>query len=162
MNRYEELRTNYKQNGHPVSQRRLAKLIGIAAPHISEIEKGRMPSLAEMKAYHNFFRVSYEYLMEETKDKISSDVFREQPLNETKIESTIRWLNDTDTKEDLPLKDAYRLLLSEEVGMLFVYCISQQLYKDEAGEMLKTAINEFKTGGFDRLSYNEMLQKIVK
>lgn len=48
----------------------LAKEIGIAAPKISELENNRRtPSLSELKAYHEYFNVPYEYLLGENNSR---------------------------------------------------------------------------------------------
>lgn len=48
----------------------LSKDIGIAAPKISELETGkRNASLSELKAYHKYFNVPYEYLLGESKSR---------------------------------------------------------------------------------------------
>ena len=48
----------------------LSKEIGIAAPKISELENGRRnASLSELKAYHKYFNVPYEYLLGESKSR---------------------------------------------------------------------------------------------
>ena len=39
--------------------------LGISAPKISELEHGRKASLTELQAYHNYFKVPYEYLLGE-------------------------------------------------------------------------------------------------
>ena len=158
MNRYEELRRQYKDNGQPISQRKLAKLIGIASPHISEIENGRMPSLAELRAYHNFFRVSYEYLLEETDDRVSADVFIEAPLNETKIENTLRWmLKDTCTPDQQIIKDMATLLLTEDFGTLLLFYLGKSIFDNDSVDRLKKIITDYKEGHLNRLSYNDLL-----
>lgn len=158
MNRYEELRTNYIVNGEPISQRKLAKMIGIASPHISEIEKGRVPSLAEMKAYHKFFRVSYEYLLGETNNRVSADVFHKPPLNETKLEDMFRWLQGNEcTPDQQIIKDTAIMLLTEEVGTLLLFYLGKTLNTDASFENIKYIIEKYKDGEFKRLSYNDML-----
>lgn len=45
----------------------LAKDLGIPAPKISELENNkRDASLTELKAYHKYFNVPYEYLLKKT------------------------------------------------------------------------------------------------
>ena len=62
------LRFTIKTNlGETTSIKDFAKKIGLAAPRISELENNkREMSLTELKAYHNFFNVSFEYLLGET------------------------------------------------------------------------------------------------
>ena len=55
------------EKGNPMGVNKLAKLTGIASSRISELENGkREMSLTELKVYHSFFNVSFEYLLGET------------------------------------------------------------------------------------------------
>ncbi|MBE6826957.1 MAG: helix-turn-helix transcriptional regulator [Ruminococcus sp.] len=67
--RYKELRTSVKdESGNPISIKDFAaKCVKLQAPRISELENNkREMSLTELKAYHEYFKVSFEYLMGET------------------------------------------------------------------------------------------------
>lgn len=66
--RYKKLRQKIKDNnGNAISIKELSQSICIAAPRISELENNkREMSLTELKAYHTFFNVSFEYLLGET------------------------------------------------------------------------------------------------
>ena len=44
----------------------LAAVLGISAPKISELEHGRNASLSELRKYHDYFHVPYEYLLGES------------------------------------------------------------------------------------------------
>ena len=63
--RYKSLRLNTMgENGKPLTVSGLAKKLQIAAPRICELEGGkRQMSLTELKAYRNFFKVNFEYLL---------------------------------------------------------------------------------------------------
>lgn len=64
--RYKNLRLSIKEKD-PVSIKKLSELIGILPPRISELENGKRDmSLTELKAYHKYFKVSFEYLLGET------------------------------------------------------------------------------------------------
>lgn len=129
-NRFTELRHKLsKELGKNISQRELSKLIAIPQSRISDLENNKKePSFAELKAYHNFFRVSYEYLFGETDMYVSSDIFKEKPRIETKEENTMRWLNDTEFPDEIELAETTNFLLSTEIGMLLLY-YSNQYFK---------------------------------
>lgn len=65
---YKKLRFTVKTDlGETISIKDFAEKIGLAAPRISELENNkREMSLTELKAYHKFFNVSFEYLLGET------------------------------------------------------------------------------------------------
>lgn len=65
---YKKLRFTVKtDSGETISIKEFAEKIGLAAPRISELENNkREMSLTELKAYHKFFDVSFEYLLGET------------------------------------------------------------------------------------------------
>lgn len=65
---YKKLRFTVKTDlGETISIKDFAVKIGLAAPRISELENNkREMSLTELKAYHKFFNVSFEYLLGET------------------------------------------------------------------------------------------------
>jgi|GEM_PF-900878 transcriptional regulator, XRE family len=64
--RYKNLRLSIEEKD-PVSIKKLSELIGILPPRISELENGKRDmSLTELKAYHKYFKVSFEYLLGET------------------------------------------------------------------------------------------------
>lgn len=64
--RYKNLRLSIEEK-NPISIKKLSELIGILPPRISELENGKRDmSLTELKAYHKYFKVSFEYLLGET------------------------------------------------------------------------------------------------
>ncbi len=74
--RYKELRTSVKdESGNPISVKDFAaKCVNLQAPRISELENNkREMSLTELKAYHEYFNVSFEYLLGETNVKTVND-----------------------------------------------------------------------------------------
>jgi len=67
--RYKALRLSVKdESGQPISIKDFASnCVNLQSPRISELENNRREmSLTELKAYHNYFKVSFEYLMGET------------------------------------------------------------------------------------------------
>lgn len=65
---YKKLRFTVKTElGESISIKDFADEIGLSAPRISELENNkREMSLTELKAYHKYFNVSFEYLLGET------------------------------------------------------------------------------------------------
>lgn len=72
---YRQLRFTIKTDlGESISIKELAEKIGLSAPRISELENNkREMSLTELKAYHKFFNVSFEYLLGETEISSTND-----------------------------------------------------------------------------------------
>lgn len=65
---YRNLRlSTLDENKKPMGVNKLAEKLSIASSRISELENGkREMSLTELKVYHSFFNVSFEYLLGET------------------------------------------------------------------------------------------------
>lgn len=65
VNPFLALRLSLTTKGIPCSQRNLAKLFNQAInhSHISELERGKPPSLLQLNVYRDFFGCSYEYLL---------------------------------------------------------------------------------------------------
>ena len=72
---YKELRQTVKdETGDTISIKALADKIQLASSRISELENNkREMSLTELKAYHKFFNVSFEYLLGETDTKTTNE-----------------------------------------------------------------------------------------
>lgn len=156
MNSFETLRKSLIWNGKPVSQRKLSKEIGIAASHISELETGRTPSTCELKAYHLFFRVSYEYLLGETDEYISSDTFREKPLVETRVQNTLRWLNESKREDELELREMINILLGEEKGLLLLFYLSNVYHHNKNEKELLYCLKHMNSNEYDKFTYADL------
>lgn len=152
-NRFKKLRLEYLVEGKPLSQRALAPLIGISGTHISELETGRTASFRELKCYHEFFRVSYEYLLNETDDLVCADIFREKPLNETKMENTIRWLNQSDNKTDIKMGEMVKFLLTTEKGLATLFYLSEYMTDRCSIEELENALSLIKSQEYNETPY---------
>lgn len=152
-NRFRELRLKYKVNGKTLSQRAIAPLLGVKATHISEIESGRIPSARELACYHDFFRVSYEYLLGENDNYVTSDVFREKPLIESKIENTLRWLNETTEPDEIKLRDTIHFLLGTEKGLLLLFYLSEYINNNCNKTYWEACIEVIKNPQFNESSY---------
>ena len=157
-NRFLELREKMsKVMNKPISQRQLAKLLGIAQARISELEGGkRYPSFMELKAYHNYFRVSYEYLYGETDSYVSTDVFSSKPRIETKMENTLRWLNETEYPDEIELAETTHFLLETDLGLLLLYYINQHFKGVITPETLAEIISECKKEEYQEYSYTAL------
>ncbi len=76
--RYKALRLSVKdESGQPISIKDFASnCVNLQSPRISELENNRREmSLTELKAYHDYFDVSFEYLLGETDVKaVDTDI----------------------------------------------------------------------------------------
>ncbi|MCB6547090.1 helix-turn-helix domain-containing protein [Blautia glucerasea] len=120
----------------------LAKDLGIPAPKISELENNkRSASLTELKAYHKYFNVPYEYLLGENDSRYYQNMALsdELGLNGTSIEYLKRLtkcLNhdyDTDSVEYQILR-ALNYLLDPSTSIL-----------SELSRFLNSALNDIDT-----------------
>lgn len=158
MNRYTELRLKLsKEMNKDISQRDLSKLLGIPQSRISELESGKKePSLAELKAYHLYFRVSYEYLFDETDMYVCTDIFDSKPRVETKEENTLRWLNDTTYPDEIELAQTTNFLLSTNIGLLLLY-YSNQYFKGKINKnTMLDIMEESRKDIYKNYLYNEL------
>lgn len=96
LRRYSEvMSTNFKAL-REVSQDDLANELGLTKARISQLETGKCtPSFTELIAYHNYFKVPYEYLLGESKSR----------YYENQITSKELGLSDEAIKELIDLKD---------------------------------------------------------
>lgn len=157
MNRFEELRNRIVKDGAPISQRKLAEMLKIKGPHISELESGkRTASLTELKAYHDFFMVSYEYLLGETNEYVCSDIFREKPMCETEAENTLRWIQSTISAEDDELKRATNLLLGTQPGLAMLFYIERWIEGNLSIESLEECKNILVHSNNNGLSFPDL------
>lgn len=155
-NNFKKLRLQYRPNGKPVSQRGLAKVLNVAASHISELENGRTPSLSELKAYHVFFHVSYEYLLGETESLVSSDIFREKPIIESTTENTIRWLNESNDPDEIDVRNTFQYLLGESRGLLLLFYINAYRMQTCSLECLCKCIEELQDDKYSNYTFKEL------
>lgn len=156
MNRFKVLRLGLSNKGETVSQRALSKMIGITTSHISELEKGRAPSFNELRIYHEYFRVSYEYLLGETDEMVCADIYREKPLVETRVYNTLRWLFETDKYDEIELRKTVELLLGEEKGLLLLYYLSNSLHHKVNNKELLYTIEHILSGKYDKFTYSDL------
>lgn len=157
-NRFIILRNKLSNELHNnISQRKLSELIGIPQSRISELESGKKdPSFTELKAYHNYFRVSYEYLFGETDMYVSSDIFNTKPRIETKEENTIRWLNDTTYPDEIELAQTTNFLLSTNVGLLLLYYSNQYFKGNIDKDTMLAIMDESMKDAYKDYLYNEL------
>lgn len=107
-----------------IGQRELCRRFGegFYNPHISDLESGkRKPTIKELKAYHNYFHVSYEYLLgekdwkEEVKQQFSSDhIFHELSKSEDPFDKMIYQMLDE--------------ILSTHAGLFLFQNMAEYLY----------------------------------
>ena len=117
MNIYKKLRKlKNDQNGKPLSMRALEKEIGINHAHISEIETGkRLPSINEIRKYHDYFGVSYDTLLGGSKP--------EEDLAENYIDQLYTERND----EYLAMKATLQTIFSSAGGFVLLQYINEYM-----------------------------------
>lgn len=114
------LRLNYIIDGKPCGMRQLCRLMDnkIASTHMCSLEKGRRPSLHELKTYHEYFGVSYEYLLGETSSpSIKHDSFYH----------LAHWLGTSKKKDEKNMWATFLDLTTKEDGLVLLYYLSQYL-----------------------------------
>lgn len=124
---YKELRlSTLDENQKPMGVNKLSEKINIASSRISELENGkREMSLTELKAYHSFFNVSFEYLLGETEykstDMIELSVSERTGLSEEAI------MQIQQTPYDGILSDFLETELSEGgvISLIFEYLVNK-------------------------------------
>ena len=119
-----ELRLNHLVDGKPCSQRQLCKLMDnkIHYSHLSSLEHGRTPSLNELKSYHDYFGVSYEYLLGEEKSTT---------VKNNSFHHFITSFGASHNKDERKMWDTFVKITTTEDGLALLYYISQYLYQKE-------------------------------
>lgn len=153
-NIYVKLREEYKPDGVILSQRKLSSLIGITHSRISDIESGvRPPSISELKKYHHFFKVSYEYLLGETTVPVCADVFHDKPEIESDLDHAIRHFSSSKNRSEKQLWSTITLFLTTPKGLAFLYYIAQYITGNKDLSLDNLALRLFGTNELDNLSY---------
>jgi len=123
------LRRKMKHNGKDVTVRDLEILFEgkIKYTHISALERGyENPSLFQLKIYHDFFGVSYEFLLGETDVPDISKV--EKKYSMCDLEYSIDYLRTRKTNEDRLIYQTVRMLLTSEKGLAILYYLSRLFF----------------------------------
>jgi len=129
MNPFLLLRSKLKdENGLPVSTRKMEKLFNgaIKAQHISALEIGReKPSIKQLKVYHDYFNVSYEYLLGETTDTtnpVSKECFKSD------MEKSIDYLATKKEKDEKMMYQFADMLFTSDKGLALLFYLSEYFY----------------------------------
>lgn len=156
-NIYLKLREEYKPEGSVLSQRRLSTMIGIPHSRISDIESGvRTPSISELKKYHHFFKVSYEYLLEETSLPVCADVFHDKPEIESDLDHALRHFSASKNRSEKQIWTTIVLFLTTPKGLAFLYYTAQYITGKKELSLDDLSARLFETKEFDSLSYSEI------
>jgi transcriptional regulator with XRE-family HTH domain len=125
-NKFRKLRDDYgKKVGHHISLRQLETDMGgvVKHPHISELEMGkREPTLVELIAYHQFFHVSIEYLLDD--EDFGSE--------KTKEEQSLSMLQNSTALDEQVMGQAVKDMLTTNKGLALLSCIADRLYSKKA------------------------------
>lgn len=156
INPFQYLRSKILIQGVPISIRKLDALMGgtIGFSHISELEKGKDPSLNQLKAYHEFFHVSYEFLLGETSDpEIPGN--NNKPKVSTEIDDAIYVLSVDKNKNSREKWKLINMLLSTDKGQLLLSYLAELVKAEQRDKIYKkidSLINQNES-----LSYNELV-----
>lgn len=160
INPFAYLRSKYLDNGAPISIRKLDSLMGgiVGHSHISELEKGKIsPSYKQLKAYHNFFHVSYEFLLGETED-VNSLYTGEAPILDSEVDKAIYQLSMSNKKIDRNKWHTINMMLTTEKGKLLLFYLAELLNSDEHFEIYEKI--EILLNQVEELTYTELMLKI--
>ena len=128
-NVFKLLRRHSKKNGQVLSQNQLGKELNTA--HIHELETGkRMPSLNQLKAYHAYFNVSYDFLLHGIlpDDDKSINQIADEPIN------VPEWLQDTHSPDEQMMLQLIREMTETGKGMVLLSYLAKLVYSDQADE----------------------------
>lgn len=152
-----KLREEYKPNGTVLSQRKLSVLIGIAHSKISDIESGvKTPSISELKKYHQFFRVSYEYLLGETELPVCADVFHDKPEIESDLDHALRHFSLSKNRSEKQLWATIVLFLTTPKGLAFLYYVAKYITGERQISLDELSVRLFQSKEFDNQTYSEI------
>lgn len=125
------LRSKCLENGKVISTRKLEKLMkgAVHHTHISELEHGARPTMNQLKAYHDFFHVSYDFLMGE------SECIGDNPDGEkvllSEFDKAIMNLRMAKEMDGKLIWQTLQMLISTEKGYAVLYYLSQYFYGKE-------------------------------
>lgn len=127
-NIFKLLRINSKKNGQALSQKQLGNIL--KTQHVNELERGkRMPSLAQLKAYHSYFNVSYDLLLGSImpdEDKTIKDVAKEIEVPE--------WLQNTNSPDEQMIAQLIHELTETGKGMVLLSYLAELIYSERSTE----------------------------
>ena len=154
-NPFLELRLRHLIDGIPCSQRKLSELMNkkVSHSHISALENGKKPSMNELECYHDYFGVSYEYLLDkEPSSSIRHDSFYKM----------VQWLSNSKKDDEQNMWDCFVDLTTTESGLCLLYYITEFTTSGNLdAETFTQALNIWKDiPNKDFLSYQEIRHKI--
>lgn len=154
-NPFLELRLKYLIDGIPCSQRKLSELMKkkVSHSHISALENGKKPSMNELECYHDFFGVSYEYLLnKEPGESVQHDSFYKM----------VQWLSNSKKEDEQNMWDCFVELTTSESGLGLLYYITEFTTSGnlDASELTKVLSVWKNLPNKDYLSYQEIRHKI--
>lgn len=142
-NVFKRLRMEYPtKSGQPLSLRGLEALFDkkVAFTHISDLEHGNTPSLAQLKTYHDFFNVSYDYLLGATSDK-NYDNF----MQHKDIIQTIDYISKSNDETDQKISEVLENLLTTDKGYAILFYLSKYLNDEISGVSMAQILNTINT-----------------
>ena len=157
-NIFKALRLRHIINGKVCSIRELSRQMNgeVAASHISELERGiSEASMKTLKAYHNYFNVSYEVLLGEMD-------FDSVPTNNA-FDGILDTLAMSDTSSDKRMMQLFISLGTTDAGLALLYYLSNFMYDAEstADDFVDiiTGLKKPQIKNMDYLSIRQLLDK---
>lgn len=129
MNPFAELRKQCRINGKSVSLAKLSKEFNYAikASHICNLENGKEePTIRQLKVYHDYFHVSYDYLLGAPEDTF---------FNNIKGITMPDWLATSSNPEEIIIKQTIEELMGTGKGMVLLSYLSEILYTKNSEQM---------------------------
>ena len=143
------LRKSYKINGKPASLRQLEKAFNkkIAHSHISELEHGLTPSLNQLKTYHDFFGVTYDYLL--------GDITETYDSQRKEVLGALDYLNKSDNETDIKIRDCANNLLTTDKGYALLFYLTEFFENKITDNEISIILKKIKECD-DSMDYNDI------
>lgn len=138
--RYKKLRQKVRDNnGNVISIKELSEKICIAAPRISELENNkREMSLTELKAYHTFFNVSFEYLLGETNVESTKEDINSTCKFTGLSEKTVKEIVSPSFFPGIDLSKIFNFLTEQYIERNIMFATEEEFLKSHSNEELDT------------------------
>lgn len=154
-NPFLELRLKHIVDGVPCSQRKLSKLMKkkVSHGHISSLENGKRPSMTELECYHDYFGVSYEYLL----NKIETPSIKHDSFYQM-----VQWLSNSRNQDEKNMWKCFLEITTSESGLVLLYYITEFLTAESISEeKFMEALRIWRSiPNKDFLTYQELRNKI--
>lgn len=105
-----------------LTMRALEEEIKIGHSHICELEKGKEPSISELKKYHRYFDVPYEVLLKEQNDTIPENICQ----YEGTLEAQLQEYKNSNHAYEREIYNTIEFLLKTNQGLAILTLLSKR------------------------------------